>query len=96
MKIKLTKLIVLILFIQSCAVAKETHKEIFSETTLVDRVWGIDISHYQQIVDWDKFQQQEPGFIFLKATEGSTVKDPKYTEYYKKSTDNSLWHSEKS
>ena len=83
MKIKIIKLFVLILIIQSCSITKETHKEIFAETTPADRVWGIDISHYQEIVDWDKFQHQEPGFIFLKATEGSTVQDPKYTEYYK-------------
>ena len=84
MKIKIIKLFVLILFFQSCSVTKETHKEIFAETPLVDRVWGIDISHYQVIVDWQKLQQQEPGFIFLKATEGSTIQDPKYAEYYKK------------
>jgi len=83
-KIKFTILIILILFFQSCSVTKESHKEIFAETTPIDRVWGIDISHYQIILDWVKFQQQEPGFIFLKATEGCTVQDPKYAEYYKK------------
>ena len=83
MKIKITKLVLLVLFIQSCSVTRQTHREIFSETMLVDRVWGIDISHYQEIVDWEKFKNQEPGFIFLKATEGSTIRDPKYTEYYK-------------
>lgn len=47
------------------------------------KIWGIDISHYQDITDWSKLQQQEPGFIFLKASEGSTIQDSKYTENYK-------------
>jgi lysozyme len=47
-----------------------------------DRLWGIDISHYQKIEDWNKIVEHEPGFIFVKATEGSTHQDPKYPEYY--------------
>ena len=70
MKIKFIKLFLLVLLIESCTVVKETHKEVFEETKPAERVWGIDISHYQDIFDWNKLLQQEPGFIFLKATEG--------------------------
>lgn len=47
-----------------------------------EKIWGIDISHYQEIFDWNKLKTHEPGFIFVKATEGSTIQDPKYAEYY--------------
>ena len=83
MKIKFIKLFLLVLLIESCTVVKETHKEVFEETKPAERIWGIDISHYQEIFDWNKLLQQEPGFIFLKASEGSTIQDQKYTEYYK-------------
>jgi lysozyme len=71
--------IILALFVQSCSIQKNTSADIDD----TGKVWGIDISHYQEIVDWYKLQQQEPGFIFVKATEGSTIQDPKYDEYYR-------------
>ncbi len=75
---------ILMLVIQSCSVTttffsrkpKEEPKE-------PEKIWGLDISHYQEIVDWNKIVEHEPGFIFVKATEGSTLQDPKYLEYYK-------------
>lgn len=52
------------------------------EKKMPEKLWGIDISHYQKIEDWNKIVEHEPGFIFVKATEGSTHQDPKYPEYY--------------
>jgi len=71
--------LILALFVQSCSIQKNTP----ADTDDTGKVWGINISHYQEIVDWYKLQQHEPGFIFVKATEGSTIQDPKYAEYYK-------------
>ena len=34
-------------------------------------VWGVDVSHYQGTVDWQKMAEQGVGFAFIKATEGS-------------------------
>ncbi|MDP4240291.1 MAG: GH25 family lysozyme [Bacteroidota bacterium] len=82
-KIKFTTLLMLMLLIQSCSVKNNLHKEPPVEIKEAEKIWGIDISHYQEIVDWNKLREQEPGFIFVKATEGSTFQDPKYTEYYK-------------
>lgn len=45
-------------------------------------VWGLDISHHQQNVDWDKLKQKQPGFVFLKATEGATNQDDRYDRNY--------------
>lgn len=59
-----------------------------------DRVYGIDASHYQQDIDWDQLAiycdekgksilsnssyMQPILFVYLKATEGATVKDDTY------------------
>lgn len=48
-------------------------------------VRGIDISHYQQKVDWAKLKEAELGgnpvrFVIVKATEGVSIKDNYYKE----------------
>ena len=40
--------------------------------------YGVDLSHHNTVTNWELV---EADFIFLKATEGSTFKDPKYTSY---------------
>jgi len=70
------------LVVQSCAILTNSNKDTSDDSKETDKIWGIDISHYQEVVDWGKLFEQEPGFIFVKATEGSTFQDPKYTEYY--------------
>jgi lysozyme len=40
-------------------------------------VRGIDVSHYQGIVDWDQVKASGISFAFLKATEGTAFVDPK-------------------
>ena len=50
-------------------------------------VHGIDISHYQGIIDWDKlFHNKEAKFpihfIFMKATEGGDYGDENFTENF--------------
>ncbi len=47
------------------------------------RVHGIDVSRYQQRVDWRRVKAMEVGnirimFAFIKATEGSWLKDPQF------------------
>lgn len=36
---------------------------------------GIDVSHYQGVIDWEKLAEQELDFAFIKATEGSSYLD---------------------
>lgn len=53
------------------------------QLNLADKVWGIDVSHHQQYIDWHTLAQHEsPDFVFVKATEGSTYVDPRYYEYW--------------
>lgn len=39
-------------------------------------VQGIDVSHYQGVVDWQKVAQAGKAFAFAKATDGITYVDP--------------------
>lgn len=44
-------------------------------------VYGIDISHHQKEIDWSKVRTYEGHpiqFVYMKATEGTTIQDPKY------------------
>ncbi len=38
-------------------------------------VKGIDVSHYQESINWDSVAQQGLNFVFVKATEGITLND---------------------
>ncbi len=47
-------------------------------------VHGIDVSHYQKKIDWDKVASQDIQFAFIKATEGETYKDSFFCENWVK------------
>ena len=48
-------------------------------------VWGIDVSRHQQSLDWKQLcHHEKPHFVFLKATEGTLIKDPSYGRHRKK------------
>jgi len=53
----------------------------FNDVVSPDNVWGIDISHYQDI-NWVELSSQKPNFVFIKASEGLTFQDVKYMENY--------------
>lgn len=83
MKANIFKILILILALQSCA-TKTKITEIPTNIPIdQEKTWGLDISHYQDVYDWEKLKEQEMGFIFVKATEGSDFQDHKYAEYYK-------------
>ena len=48
---------------------------------------GYDLSHHNQNVSWDKLNGQ---FVYLKATEGTWYKDPKFKEYKRKARQHNL------
>jgi len=53
-------------------------------------IHGIDVSRYQQAIDWDevktmKVKEIKIGFAFIKATEGTTLADPNFLRNWKKS-----------
>ncbi len=53
-------------------------------------VQGIDVSHYQGGVDWNKIQQQGISFAFIKATEGSGMVDRQFAGNWKRAGETNL------
>lgn len=43
-------------------------------------VHGIDVSHHQHDIDWDKLDKQYVQFAFIKSTEGATHQDSRFVE----------------
>lgn len=41
-------------------------------------VRGIDVSHHQGKIDWQRVQAEDIHFVFIKATEGSSHKDAEF------------------
>ncbi len=68
---------------------KTTHKvyHVLPTVTLDDinpaeNVWGIDVSHHQNDINWTELGSQKPNFMFIKASEGVTCQDSKYIQNY--------------
>lgn len=54
------------------------------------RIHGIDVSRYQQVINWEEVKQMESkglkiGFVFIKATEGITKVDNQFGRNWSKS-----------
>ncbi len=47
-------------------------------------VRGVDVSHHQGEVDWDKLSKEDISFAFIKATEGSKYKDEQFDRNWSK------------
>jgi len=48
---------------------------------------GIDISHHQDIIDWDILTREGLSFVFMKATEGGDHKDTKFKRNWQRAGD---------
>ena len=46
---------------------------------------GIDVSHYQGDIDWQKVSSQKLQFVFIKATQGNQYVDPHYQQNWQQS-----------
>ena len=51
-------------------------------------VYGIDVSHHQQEIEWEQLRQEKIAFIFMKATEGTNHHD----KYFKRHWDDAYKH----
>ncbi len=83
------KSLLLLLFSISIAIstvyaANKYRKVTLKQIKAEGKVWGIDLSHHQADIDWDKLKEQKPHFVYLKTTEGCTIYDTKYEENYRK------------
>ncbi|MDO9152559.1 MAG: GH25 family lysozyme [Paludibacter sp.] len=78
-------LLLFLTLILSLSISSQSYRKVtFRQIKAEGKVWGIDMSHHQNKIDWDKFKHQKPHFIFFKATEGISHKDTKYSLYYKR------------
>lgn len=53
-------------------------------------VEGIDVSHHQKTIDWTEVAKEKVGFVYIKATEGTTYVDPKFHENARGASDAGL------
>lgn len=44
---------------------------------------GVDVAHYQGRIDWDALAGDETAFAYIKATEGTSVVDPRFAENWR-------------
>ena len=63
-----------------CAVCLPCKPRPIKATTAqnVNTLFGIDVSHHQGTIDWNKVKAAGVQFVFLKATEGETFVDKRY------------------
>ena len=50
-------------------------------------VKGVDVSHYQGEIDWRALRQSGVRFAYIKATEGASLRDPRFAENWQHSHD---------
>ncbi|MFT4166567.1 MAG: GH25 family lysozyme [Microlunatus sp.] len=48
----------------------------------MDGVVGIDVSSYQGVVDWVSFTKAKRSFVFVKATEGTSYRNPYFSSQF--------------
>lgn len=70
----LYSVILFLLFLTACNESEPQKPKVRSK-----EIWGIDLSHHQGQVNWEKFaKHHNPHFIYLKATEGITHIDREF------------------
>ena len=53
-------------------------------------VRGVDVAHYQGTIDWDVLADQDLDFAWIKATEGASHTDPRFTANWAAATQTDL------
>ena len=51
---------------------------------------GIDVSHHQQIINWETVKQSNITFAFIKATEGDDFKDRMFETNWEEAIKNNI------
>ena len=59
----------------TCMICGANAFSLFYSDAIVNKdkysVMGVDVAHYQGVIDWNKLEEQGVDFAFIKATEGS-------------------------
>ena len=73
-------------------ISSKTEQNIKSKD-LVGEIYGIDVSHHQGKIEWEKvkkWKNKEIAFVYIKATEGSTFVDETYQTNFNEAKKNDL------
>lgn len=54
--------------------------EQFADLSPKKYTYGIDVSHHQKQIDWPQLKDGKARFVYIKATEGATFRDPRFIE----------------
>ena len=69
------KLKMLFASLGTCMICGANAFSLFYSDAIVNKdkysVMGVDVAHYQGVIDWNKLEEQGVDFAFIKATEGS-------------------------
>ena len=68
---KTTELLLVFLCLYSCVNGPQ-------EGNVVTTDYGIDVSHHQDLIDWEQVPNVQ--FVYIKATEGATYQDKNYSQ----------------
>lgn len=79
----LLSLSVFCFFFNACHKKRETSK---------GPILGIDVSHFQGDVDWNRIKKCNISFAYAKATQGTSFKDPKFKENQRNTKQAGLKH----
>ncbi len=91
MNLKKIFYLVLFLFFTGNSFSTQKYRNItYSQIKNEGKVWGIDLSHHQGEINWEKLVEQKPHFMFFKATEGTSITDTKYKSHYKNARTNNI------
>jgi len=79
-------------------VEKESYRHHKITNPLIDKIpenknkiiFGLDLSHHQRNINWDKVANNPPHFIIFKTTEGSSHTDSKHKQYRKKAREKNI------
>lgn len=88
---KLYLLVLACLFLSACSPEQTGLAESGGFAGLPPGAEGIDLSHHNGRVDWDMLDQSTVDFLYLKATEGSDWKDPRFQDHWLQATRRG-WH----
>ncbi len=73
------------IFLSLIFCACNTHKNdpCYSENQRIDQeptILGMDISHFQREINWDKIKEDGVNFVYIKASQSTHFKDPKFKQ----------------
>ncbi len=61
------------------------------DSIITDTILGIDVSHFQGDIDWTDIKNDNVQYAYIKATEGTDFKDPKFSVNWTEAKKNNIY-----